>query len=54
MEALLNGLVEAPLVLYAVEARPVCDIVIYGHREGVRLLKDHPDLTPQRDDVHFV
>ena len=27
------------------------DIIVNGHREGIRLLKDHPDLFSQRYNI---
>ena len=38
----------------AVGARAVGDVVIDGHREGVRLLEDHADALAQDVDVHLV
>src|SRR5208337_1360889 len=35
----------------AVDARAVGDVVVDTHREGIRLLEDHPDLLPQLYDV---
>ena len=38
----------------AVGARAVGDVVIDGHREGVRLLEHHADPLAQDVDVHLI
>src|SRR5262249_60811029 len=45
----LDDLVQLALVVLAVDARPVGDLVIDRLREGVRLLEDHPDAPAHGD-----
>ena len=49
VQRVLDLFVEVPLI--AVEAQAKRDIVEDAHREGVRLLKYHPDVPPNDDGI---
>ena len=53
-QAPLHDLVQLGLVVDAVGARTVGDVVVDGHGEGVGLLEHHAHALAQHVDIHFV